>query len=446
MNNKYFLLLLIFIIVIIYKNYDNIKIWLLNRIIFNRGILTPNRFWYKISDLFLSDGSGIDLYNSYKKKYGDFGLSTMFGRSIYLVTNVKYIKIIVDNSPNLFQVGKIKEKFFNEFMPKNVGVSTGCPWKRRRHMNEVALDTDQLHKYSQKYNQDMYKTLLNWKDKSEFRYDDFLKVSQKMVAKIIFNEDKIHDDIFIYLSEVNTTEVFTNPNFGVKKSIENNFIQTINYHIENPNSESLIQSCLDISNNNEEIFNQIPHFIFPIGGLFITTIPRLLIMIFNHKHVFHKVIQEVNSTSNNSKNIYHMKYLRKCIMETLRLINPLITTFRTLSENFSFDEKYSFKKGTQFLILNNPVLREKEYFENPNKFIPERWTEEMEQSYYAISFNQGPQRCPAKELVIFLCQSFVYNFFTIKNIDKDTKVQINQIDIEDIPQITNPFNIYLKFT
>ena len=65
-------------------------------------------------------------------------------------------------------------------------------------------------------------------------------------------------------------------------------------------------------------------------------------------------------------------------------------------------EKYSFKKGTQFLILNNPVLREKEYFENPNKFIPERWTPEMEQSYYAISFNQGPQRCPGKELAIYL--------------------------------------------
>ena len=131
-------------------------------------------------------------------------------------------------------------------------------------------------------------------------------------------------------------------------------------------------------------------------------------------------------------------------METLRLINPLITTFRTLSEDFSFDEKYSFKKGTQFLILNNPVLREKEYFEKPNEFIPERWTEEMELSYYAISFNQGPQRCPAKELVIFLCQSFIYNFFKIKNINKNTKIQINQINIEDIPQITNPFSIKIQ--
>ena len=68
MRDKYLILFTIFIIIIIYTNYDNIKIWLLNRIIFNRGILSPNRFWYLISDLFLSDGAGIDLYNDYKNK------------------------------------------------------------------------------------------------------------------------------------------------------------------------------------------------------------------------------------------------------------------------------------------------------------------------------------------------------------------------------------------
>ena len=68
----------------------------------------------------------------------------------------------------------------------------------------------------------------------------------------------------------------------------------------------------------------------------------------------------------------------------------------------------------------------------------------MEKSYYAISFNQGPQRCPAKELVIFLCQSFIYNLFTIKNINENTKIQINKINPEDIPQITNPFSINIR--
>ena len=68
----------------------------------------------------------------------------------------------------------------------------------------------------------------------------------------------------------------------------------------------------------------------------------------------------------------------------------------------------------------------------------------MEKSYYAISFNQGQQRCPAKELVIFLLQSFIYNFIIIKNINMNTFVEINEVDINNIPQITNPFNFYIK--
>ena len=129
-------------------------------------------------------------------------------------------------------------------------------------------------------------------------------------------------------------------------------------------------------------------------------------------------------------------------METLRLINPLITTFRTLSRDFSFDEKYSFKKGTQFLILNNPVLRDSEYFEKPNEFIPERWTEEMEKFYYAISFNQGPQKCPGKELVITLIQSFLYHFFTIKQFKYYQSIVI---DTKEIPQIINPCSLFFEF-
>ena len=143
-------------------------------------------------------------------------------------------------------------------------------------------------------------------------------------------------------------------------------------------------------------------------------------------------------------NIYQLTYLRKCILESIRLNNLVITTFRTLTQDFTFDEKHSFQKGTQFLILNNPVLRDKDYFEKPNEFIPERWTSEMEQSYYAISFNQGPQKCPGKELAIYLVQCFIYNFFKIKNININTKIGVKKINTDNIPQIINPCSIQFQ--
>ena len=446
--NLIFIIFVIFILIIISKNYDEIKIWILNRIIVLRGILSPNCFWYKISDLFIDDASGINLYNDFKKTNKDFVLSNMFGEEIYIVLNNKYIKILLDNSPDLFSVGKLKQTFFKSFMDKNVGVSTGCPWKNRRHINETALDTNMLHKYSKQYNDYIFKQIIIWKNKSEYDFNDFFDFGKKLVAKIVFNTDHINDDIYKIFSEANTIEVFSNHNFKIDQKIYDKYINTLNYYIDNPNPISLVDLCLTVSNNKEDIIHQIPHFMFPLVAISISVIPRLLVLIFNHKNILEKVIEEVNSIKDDSEliylKIYKLTYIRQCILESLRINNLVITTFRTLTEDYNFDEKNSFKKGTQFLILNNPVLREKEYFEQPDKFIPSRWTPKMEKSYYAISFNQGPQRCPGKELAIYLTQSFIYNFFKIKNINMNTIIEINEVDINNIPQITNPFSFYIK--
>ena len=48
MKNYYIISLIILAIILyVYLNYDNIKVWMINRIIVLRGILAPDCFWYK---------------------------------------------------------------------------------------------------------------------------------------------------------------------------------------------------------------------------------------------------------------------------------------------------------------------------------------------------------------------------------------------------------------
>jgi len=426
---------------IIRENSDKLRTWLLTTMVVKRGILVPDCLWFRISDIVLEDGTGINLQKTLKEKYGDFALTTQYNKSIYLVTNVKHVKQILDNSPTIFGVGELKKQLFSSFMKKNVGVSQGCPWKRRRHMNEVALDTDKLHQHSEIYNEYLRQYISKWKDKYKLTYSEFTELGKYMVAKIVFGTNSVPDDVFNVFSEANSTDAFLDPDFQIDPIIFNNYLKVINHYIDNPQPNSLVELCVSVSNDREEILHQIPHFIFPISGGAIGTIPRILVLLCNHKHILGKVIREINSIDEPHK----LSYTRKCILETVRLNNPVNTTFRTLLRDYTFDEKHSFKKGTQFLIANNPVLREKEFFDKPNQFIPERWTPEMEKSYYAISFNQGPQRCPGKELVIFLCQSFLYNFVKFKKIDHNTHIDTIDVDTNNIPQIINPCTIYFTF-
>ena len=154
---------------------------------------------------------------------------------------------------------------------------------------------------------------------------------------------------------------------------------------------------------------------FPIGGIIHTVSAKTLLILCNHKDKFDKLIRELQIIDHkNAQEIASSQYLRYCILEMLRLNNLVNSTFRTLCKDFTFDDGTQFKKDTQLLILNNPILREPQCFNSPNQFIPERWNDNLESTYCNLTFNQGPQKCPGKDLSIFLIQSFIVNILNIR--------------------------------
>ena len=85
MRNAYkiiFILLILLVFIWNSTDTDQLKINLINHMVVLRGILAPNCPWYSLSDIILNDGAGINLYNTYKQKYGDFAVTHMFGEKI----------------------------------------------------------------------------------------------------------------------------------------------------------------------------------------------------------------------------------------------------------------------------------------------------------------------------------------------------------------------------
>ena len=435
--SKSVILLFIIVLLLLYFK-DIIYIFILNNLIISRGILVPNCFWLKISDMLLSDGSGVNMFYDFKKRYGDIPKTYMFGEKTYIITEERHIKEILDNSPYPFGPGRLKTKFFKSFMKDNVGVSMGCPWKKRRHLNEGVLDTNRLHKYAEKFHSDTKNSILKNLNKQKLTFQDFNNLSKDVTSLIIFNTTNVHDDVFKLFQEANNVTLFYKK-FSLNKDTFQNYTKFLINHIRKPVDMSLVNLCKDYENSEYEIIQQIPHFIFPIAGLYLTTIPRLLLLLSNHKDKFKKILNEIKALENPfASDIYKLPYLRNCVLEMLRLNNPVVTTFRTCLKDLNLDN-YKFLKGDQLLILNNPVLRNPKIFKNPNKFIPERWTHKLEKSYFSISFNQGPQQCPAKELAIFLVQIFIVNFVTITGIlEKGPEIlKTKKINTDYINQMIN---------
>jgi len=94
--------------------------------------------------------------------------------------------------------------------------------------------------------------------------------------------------------------------------------------------------------------------------------------------------------------IKSMDYLDACMKETLRLHPPLIFLFRRVLQEFTF-EKYRIPKGS--LVAAAPIIVHNipRYWDNPEKFIPERHlgepSKDADKRYAFIGFGAGRHQC-----------------------------------------------------
>lgn len=433
--------LLILLIIVLFYYWEAIKIQLLLFIIVKRGLITIDCFWWKVSDLFVEDASGINLYYKLRKRHNQKMVPIYLGgNKTYLVTNLDNVRAILDASPAIFGVGRLKYNMFQSFMEKNVGVSEGCPWRLRRKINEQTLFSDKLHPYHSLYAQYISE---NFDEKLPTNFNEFSLAGKKIATRIIFNDNTIPLDIYNIFTKANTIFSIYGNGITLPHKFHKKYDNILKEQLRNPKENSLVSLAVNAKitglgdicaksvsylDYEEELSQQIPHWMFPISGNIAAIVPKVLMLLCNHPEKLKRAK-------------YDKGYLRNCILETLRLNNPVVTTLRGLLTDFTFPSGEFFRKGSQFLILNNPVLRTPEFFEHPNQFYPERWTKEMENNYHAIMFNQGPQRCPGKELAILIIGLTVSEYLNRVNYLSCQKLNTNKIK-----QMIDPCSIRFRYS
>ncbi|RZC42085.1 p450 domain containing protein, partial [Asbolus verrucosus] len=95
--------------------------------------------------------------------------------------------------------------------------------------------------------------------------------------------------------------------------------------------------------------------------------------------------------------IQDMKYMDQVINETLRKYPPVPDLVRKCVKDYKVpDSDLVIEKGTKVIIPVLGIHYDKEYFPDPEKFDPERFTEENKNSrhsYAHIPFGEGPRMC-----------------------------------------------------
>jgi cytochrome P450 len=418
------------ILLLIIINWETVQVNLIVLFTLNRGIISQNCFWWALND-FLPDATGVEVYKRIKSR-GRFVTLNILGDRVYLLTDVRDIQQLLDLSPDPFGPGKIKQNFFSTFIPKNVGISVGTEWTYKREYNDKVLETDRLHQYNKYFGEYIDAVFEESRPKT---FAEFTEATRKITSRIIFGTYDYNPIMYKVFKQADS---LMSARFNINTVNAGDLEEYREYmrkELETPKPNTL----LSLANTHhallpmDSVIDQIPHWVFPIAGLFSVHLPRLMVVLANHPDELKKVVRELREETQ----FRRTSYVRSCILEIFRLNNAVNSTFRGLTDSFKFkNSDETFEKGTQFVFFNNSVLRD--LFDSPNQFVPSRWTPELEVSSAALMFNQGNQKCPGKELVISLLTQGLGSYLRLNDYSLETNTKL---DINFIPFILNPCTI-----
>ncbi|RZB39007.1 p450 domain containing protein [Asbolus verrucosus] len=210
----------------------------------------------------------------------------------------------------------------------------------------------------------------------------------------------------------------------IPKDITKFFIKvvkdTVNYREKNNYTrKDFIQLLIDLKNNTiaeeegyqhdgktltiEEVAAQ--SFVFFVAGFETssTTMTFALYELARRQDLQQKVRDEIETVlaKHQGKITYEaiqdMKYMDQVINETLRKYPPVPFLTRKCVKDYKVPgDDVVIEKDTAVIIPILPIHYDKEYFPDPEKFDPERFTEENKNSrhsYAHIPFGEGPRMC-----------------------------------------------------
>ncbi|PVD38392.1 hypothetical protein C0Q70_01006 [Pomacea canaliculata] len=99
------------------------------------------------------------------------------------------------------------------------------------------------------------------------------------------------------------------------------------------------------------------------------------------------------------EDVTKLKYLHSAIMETLRMYPPLNSVNRMASEEVTI-KGITIPKGAGVMIPIANVMKDPEYFPEPDKFDPERFYEGSVNPVSFLAFGYGPRLCIGMRLAL----------------------------------------------
>ncbi|NNK59521.1 MAG: cytochrome P450 [Flavobacteriaceae bacterium] len=408
-----------------------------------------------------------DLYND------SFSVKPWFQNTVMLTRDAEHSKHILQKHHKLYQKSKIQTKFLSKYVGYGLLTSNGDYWLQQRRLIQPGFHKEKIKNLVDIINASIVEQVSKIETgKTIPLYPLMNELAFKVVAKSLFNFSaegqtlnrlqfiieelqkfivkeirQPHKKLWLYLNgSIKYHMALVMESRTIIESIINQRRQTEAEH------DDLLQMLLEAqyedgsSMTNTQLIDEI--LILFVAGHETTAnaLTFTLTLLAQNPKILKKVEAEINAVRTKNlgplESIPQLSYVKNCIDESLRLYPPAwITDREALADDRLGD--YFIKKGTMIGISIFELHRNKSFWNQPEAFIPERFSENpnLHKSEFYIPFGAGPRLCIGNNFAIY--EMVLTIFEIIKRFDISTTTS----EINYNPLITlKPVGSEMKFS
>lgn len=395
--------------------------------------------------------------------------SPLYGH-IILSRDADLAKHILQKNHKIYHKSKIQTKFLSKYVGYGLLTSSGDYWLQQRRLIQPAFHKKKIENLVAIIDEAIIQQGQNIETGKEVDlYPIMNELAFQVVAKSLFNYSAKTETLKRLQEIIEQLQVFIVKEIRQPhKKLWYKLNGEINYHmklvkesraiiediiIQRRNSKASHDDLLDMLLNaqyedgshmsNEQLIDEILILFVAGHETAANALTFTLTLLAKHPEVLFKVKNEIQAlrTQNPLENLSELSYTKQCVDESLRLFPPAWITDRVNTEDDTIGD-YHIKKGTMIGVSIYEMHRNKNYWEQPNSFIPERFKEHnKERSKYYMPFGAGPRLCIGNNFAIY--EMILTLKHVIESFEISTKVQ----DIKFNPLITlKPVDLTMTFT
>jgi len=360
------------------------------------------------------------------REFGDVVRMRFLYLHAYFLYNPDHIEqVLSSNARNFIKSRTLRSPFFRRLVGQGLLTSEGELWKRQRRLAQPAFHRQRISNYAQTMVSFSERMIEGWRnDEVRDIYRDMMRLTLEVVVKTLFSADVSGDadQVGRVLSEIvkpfasqatlkwivdNRLPTTTHRRFNaaaneIDKIIYRIIAERRREAIDNGDLLSLLLAAHDEDGsvmNDQQLRDEVIT-LFLAGhettALTLSWAWYLLAKDPDAEKTFHRELDEVlNGKTPTAEDVARLKFTESIAKESMRLYPPAYGLGREAAQDVRLNG-FRIPKGSQIFIFPWVMHRDARYFAEPDRFLPERWTDEFTKNlhrYVYFPFGAGPRAC-----------------------------------------------------